>query len=167
MVNKTGSIQDIGLLLVVLLMLGVGLPIMVYTSTQVFSHVENNTVFNASSNAMEAYEDSNDKINNNLDLISVGVYFGFILALIITGFLVNTSSVFFIIYLIAAVILVIVGGIISYVWDNIAATSLYSTLLTTFPITNHLLSNSAVYVTIAIAASMLALYFKNRQGGTL
>lgn len=145
-----------------LLMLGIGFLLLHFITSQVTSKMLNTTQINSSAGAVQVLN-SGVALSNKIDYLSIIVFIGFVVALIVTGYLIEVPSVFFILYVIALVVLVIVSAILSYIWEYFASVSTFSVSILAFPITNFLLSNLPIFVTIAGGISLVITYAKTKQ----
>lgn len=152
------------MLAVTVFSLGIFLLVVFYTGTTLKDTLGNTSSFNASEAAMDSLE-STHTVGSMMDYVIAVLFFAFLIALVITSFLVNAHTIFFVIYVFGLAVTVILSGVLNLVWDEVIASPTLATALVAFPITNHLLSNMGIYVTIAGAVSMFALYMKNRGTG--
>ena len=110
--------------------------------------------------AMEAVEDVNDM----WDYVILVVFIGFALAMVILGYFLDVNSVFLPFFIIVLMVGLLIAGVLSYTWDKIADISIFTTIKTaSFPITNHLMTNLALYYTIIGVLAMIATYAKTRD----
>lgn len=160
--NKKGSIEDGIFLVVILFGLAVGAIAFTYTYNQFYGHVQNVTAFNSSDSAMAAF-DAGNTINSMWDYVIFFVLLGFTISIIIIGYFVDVHTIFFPLFVIGMLVGVVVCIVIEYAWDTIADNIIFGTLRTTsFPLTDHILSNMVIYYVIVMALSMLAIYGKSR-----
>lgn len=116
---------------------------------------------NQSNATINALEDGRT-ISNRLDYVLFAVFIGLILAIIISGWFVGGNAIFMFIYFIFLVIAVSVSAVLSYVWEDIPsrATVLASTITGNFPITNHILVNLPMYITVIGFIGVIVMFAK-------
>lgn len=162
--NKRGSVEDVILLTVFVFMIGLGFLVFNPIAHTLSNSFANNSLVNASNGSVTAFKSIGTNADK-LDYLTVVLYIGFLLALIITGYLIDVKSIFFVVYLIVLVLAVFVSAILSYVYEYTASTSIFSTYATNLPITNFILSYLPIFVTVAGCVSLVVLYAKERNGG--
>lgn len=112
--------------------------------------------------------DAPNQVNAMWDYIILFILIGAAIIMIITGYFIDTHSVFMPIYILGLVIGVILSIIFQNVWTSFAHSVTFETLvLANFQITDLIFSNIAIYFTIIGAISMIATYAKTREGGNI
>jgi len=85
----------------------------------------------------------------------------FVLAIIITGWLVGGNPIFAFIYFIVLVILVAVSAIFSFTWNKLTTTALFGTLVADkFPAIDFILSNFPVFIAIIGFIGLMVMFAK-------
>ncbi len=79
-------------------------------------------------------------ILSRLDGIVMTLFFGLILALIITGYFVGGHPIFMAVYIIALAVTVPISVIMSNFWETLTGQAVFGSTITSFGITNHLIS---------------------------
>lgn len=100
------------------------------------------------------------------DYAFLAIFIGLMLQMLLFSFATRISIAFYWIFAILGIIILIVGTILSSIWQEIAVTPEFATTITRFPITNSLLGT---YFPIAIIAvvllGMIILFGKPPQSG--
>lgn len=146
--------------------LGIVILVVLNMTSVVIDRLENTTM------------SSNPKVNESMqsgktlprtysDFIFVGIFIAMVLSLLILGYFISGYPIFMFIYLLGLVVLGVVGGILTYVWDSIAQSSNYLPYLSYIPITNYLLRHLVLVITVVGFVSMIVMYIGNtrRDGG--
>lgn len=98
------------------------------------------------------------------DYAFLGIFLGSLVVLVVMGFAVRISPVFYWIYGIVSLIILALGVVLSNVWQGMVADPEFATTLTYFPITNALLgSYFPLVVSVAIITLMVILFGKSRE----
>lgn len=164
--NKRAGITDIGFFVVSLFALGLILLVFYTAQTYLVTALSNQTAFNSSTPAMNVMNTASNSASSKLDMLFSAIFIGYLIALIITGYLIDASPIFLTLFIIMFAIIIILAGILSYAWENISTVTIFNTAVANMPITNHILSNLSVYTVIAGVLSMFALYYKNRSNNS-
>ena len=163
--KKAQTPGDVILVLIVLFALAIGALTITYAYNQFYDLAANITAFNESQDVMDAFA-GGKTVNALWDYIILFSFIGLAIGLFIIGYFLDVHSVFFPFYVIGLIIAVILSAIISYVWSYITDYALFTTIATTdLAITNHLLVNLPIYITVIGAISMIATYAKTRREG--
>lgn len=157
--KKRGSIQDIGLAMVFLFVAAILFLTVKYSYTQFVDTATENTQINSSAAAVEVLDKTKD-LTNRFDYVVFVLLVGFVLAVIITGWLVGGNPLFSFIYFIALVILVAVSSVLSFVWEKVSTKAIFIDTVAELPITDLIMSNFPVYITILGFVGMLVLFAK-------
>jgi len=134
-----------------------------FTYNQIATGMENNTVIQSSNATMTVLEAGRVTINK-LDYIFFTLFIGLMLSIIIASFFIPANSIFAFVYFIALVVIVATSAVFSNVFERITANGYFNTIATTnLPITNYLMNNLPMYVTIVGFIAMVLLYAKPQQ----
>lgn len=162
--KKGQAIEDLYLFIIFLFVLAVGGVIATYIINQWVDNVQNVPTLNQSAAAMEAFEDT-QALQAKWDYVILAIMLGFAVAVVILGYFVDVHSIFLPLYIIALIVGVVVSYILQYVWEHISTISQFTTITsTTFPITNHILTNFPLYFIIIGVLGMVATYAKENTG---
>jgi len=91
------------------------------------------------------------------DYLMMGLMIGLALFIIFSGYLSTFNTAFMVIYFIVMIIVVAMTPILSNIWEDVTSMSVFGTTVTSFPITNHILLNLPIYVTIIGFFGMIAM----------
>ena len=101
---------------------------------------------------------------NRLDYIFFTLFIGLMLSIIIASFFIPANSIFAFIYFIALVVIVLTSSVLRYTWEKITENGYFNTIATVnLPITNNIMSNLPIYITIVGFVAMVLLYAKPQQ----
>lgn len=99
--------------------------------------------------------------SNMWDYAFLAIFIGVIIQMLLFSFATRINVAFFWIYAVVGVVVLIVGVMLSNVWQEIAANPEFATTITRFPITNMLLGS---YYPVAVVGmlflGMIALFGK-------
>ena len=162
--NKKGqSGADTILAIVSIFGLAIFCLILFYTYGAFMDSARASETFNQSTQAIEAMEAVEDA-NELWDYVILVIFIGFALAMVILGYFIDVNSVFLPFFIIVLLVGLLVAGVLSYSWDRIADSAIFTAIKTgSFPITNHLMSNLALYYTIIGVLAMVVTYAKTRN----
>ena len=172
--NKNGDIADLSHFVTVIFVLGIIFFIGGILWFNVVTPVTNkivNLTDNAETQAnIEASFDSTERAINILDPLFVFFFFGFYLVLLISVFFLDTSPGFMIFAIIGLIIVIFVGGVIADAWINIENEMDLELLesgkvspATSFEMTNHVVSNIPIYLSIMSSIFLIVLYASKRR----
>jgi len=162
--NKKGQTPgDVILLISMLGMLAIGGLVSVLIANSVYDAAAETPPLNESTKVMEMFE-SSKTVANKWDYVITFLLIGFAIALIIIGYFIDVHTVFLPLFILMLLIGLIVVVAVSYAWDQVANTTTFTAIKTaSFPITDHLMNNLAIYYTIIGAMSLVATYAKTRN----
>lgn len=141
----------------VLLTIGMFLFIVFFVANTLVTELVAIPQINQSAAAKQAIE--NIEISTNrFDQLFFGLFLGLFLAAIITGWFVGGEPIFIPIYILVAVLAVIASVIISNVWYDFSTSSVFGTTVNAFPISNHVLSNLPIYITIIAFVGIIVMF---------
>lgn len=108
-----------------------------------------------------------ERVIGRLDYMVFGLFIGYTLAVLITGWLVGGQPIFMIAYFIMIVMAVIVGAILSNVWEAFSESPELVATLPNFVLTNNLMTYLPVYASIVGFLGVVVMYGKPylRGGG--
>jgi len=120
----------------------------------------NNTEAHNATGKLQAIEDS-----NIWDYAFLAIFFGFVLQIILLSFASKINAAFFWILVIVDIPILIIGTIVSNVWQGIVTNPEFATTITRFPITNAILGTYyPMVVTIILFLAMIILFGKPSRG---
>lgn len=157
--NKAGSARDVILIIVVVFVMGIAAFIMNYMGNTAITQMVNTPAINESTEAVTALNSATD-VNNRFDYIVFGCFIGFVLAMMITGWLVGGHPIFMFIYFIFVIIAVVVAVVLSNTWEMVSTSSVFGTTIANFTITNHLLTNMPIYAAVIGILGLIVMFAK-------
>jgi len=161
--KKSQSGTDIIFAVATLFGLALFALIATYTYSEFVTTAKSSETFNQTQQAIDVLEDIED-VNDMWDYVITVILIGFALAIIILGYFIDVSSIFFPFYIIVLLIGLVVATTLQYVWEQISGTTTF-TLVTSssYPISNHILTNLPIYFTIIGILGLVATYAKTRS----
>jgi len=135
-----------------------------YLNLELFTELEltlNETVYNDS----EAYTQTTifkEKNDSQIwDYAFLGLFFGCLIAIGLSAYAVRISPIFYWIYAVMALMVLVMGTILSNLWQELASEPDFASQLTNFPIMNTLLgSYYPLVVTVIVFFAMIILFGK-------
>lgn len=143
--------------------LALGLLIIGFVSVTLTSHLANTTAFSADPYAKAAIEGTSH-VTDKLDYLVMTVFLGMVLALIITSWYIGASPVFFFLYFVVILMGIVIGAILSNTWETVSTKALFSTVLGSFPMTNHILMYLPLYIAVVGFLGMTIMFAKPYGG---
>lgn len=161
---KKGSMEDMFVLIMIIfvgaLSLGIGYQILTtLTNTDVVSNFTT-TVEGAD---WDQTLDKMDSIFLNLDLLSVFFVVMVFISILVLSFLVPSHPIFMILGFILFIFSIFLSVIFSNMYQTFAETSILTSSATSFPITNHILTNLPFYIVPMGILTMIVLYGRSRS----
>jgi|2_EtaG_2_1085320.scaffolds.fasta_scaffold11055_2 hypothetical protein len=114
---------------------------------------------NESTQSLSAFQSIGDVVNK-LDYVVFGLFVGLLLALIITSWFISGNPIFMFIYFIVVIISTIISTMLANTWEDITTTAVFGTTINSFPLTNNLMLNLPIYITIAGFIGMIIMFGK-------
>ena len=159
------SAKDIIFIAVILFTFAIGFFIVHYAANTMVTEMLAYEEINESEATVEAMGGV-ASVTARLDYVIFGVFMALILALIVAGYFVGGVPLFMFIYFIVIVLTVVISAVLSNVWETITTTTALSGSLSAFPITNHLMLNLPLYMSIIGFIGLIAMFAKPlSQGG--
>jgi len=158
--NKKGSVRDVGLAMVVLFSVGLisFLLLFVYNSA-------NDIITEAAPIKGTAAEIVFDAGSTNLaktDYITLAILIGFFVSIIALGWLSGGIPVFQIFYILFLVVIGVVSGLLTYVWETISDQAIFSTTLNSFPITDFILDHLTLFIVVIGFVGLIVMYIRGQ-----
>ena len=151
--------QDIVAVSVILLVLGLGLFIATFIGDTVSNELTNIAAVNESSAATTVLE-SIPNLTARFDYMLLLVFVGMVLGIIILSWFVPAHPIFYVAYLIVLILSVVLSTIMSHVWDVFINQPSFTNELLKFPITNHLLGNLPIYISVVGFVGITVMFAK-------
>lgn len=104
--------------------------------------------------------------NSIWDFAFLGIAIGYVLLLVLTAYSTNISAAFYWIYIILSLVGLMIGVMLSNIWEQLATNPEFATTITRFPITNTLLGSLyPTFITFILAIFVILLFGKRGGGG--
>lgn len=159
--NKKAQIAGVILAIVTLFIVAI---ILIFTNTldkQIYDKFDKYMNESTSYNNTEAHQVVRDlqKVEGSKiwDWVFLAVFIGMFIQMIVLAFASRTNVLFFWIYVILAMIILIVGTILSNIWQEVAVQPAFAESILRFPITNTILGS--YYPTIITGFIFLGMIF--------
>jgi len=153
------SARDVVLIAVVTFVLGTFCFILFFTADTITTEFMNNPTINES-RGFETAMDGVGTVINRLDYFVLGVFFAFMIGIMVTSWLIGSHPIFAIAFVIVDVIVVVISTIFSYVWESTTQMAVFGTTINSFPILNHLMGNLGAYMAGVGVLSLVIMYSK-------
>ena len=151
--------RDVLVISMIVFFLAIGFFTINYVMTTMVGEMTTTSEINVSASAVEALEGISS-LMARLDYIVLGVMIGSIIALIITSWFIAGNPMFVFIYLIVIVIGVIMGAVLSNVWEAFTMSGQFGTTITSFPISNHVIGFLPYYVAVMGVIGLVVMFAK-------
>lgn len=155
--GKRGAILDMFLIVVL---------IMVIASTAIIALHLWNTMYAELYPEMPAVsQDALDTVDSFLqgyDYIIIFFVVGFIIAAILSAFVIDTYPAFFFLSILMLIILIVVSAMFSNVWEGFTNTTVLATEVNTLSKTDTLIRNLPIIMTPLTGLLLIVLYMKTR-----
>lgn len=153
------AVRDVVMIGIVMFVLGMGLFVVYFTSRTMMDAMLAVPTLNQTEELSEVFEGTTRTINK-IDYFLFSLFIGLILALIISGWFIGGNPLFMFIYFIVVVITVAISPLLSNTWESITTMPIFGGTLAAFPITNHIILNLPVYISVIGIIGMIAMFAK-------
>lgn len=157
--NSKGSVQDVALMMCVVFSLAIAFLASHYILGLTVDKLIAEDQINGTSKAVDSFN-TVKTMTGRLDYVIFGVFIGFTLGIMITGFFVGGHPLFMILYFFMVCILTGVAAVISNVWETFSNRADLIASLPSFPITNHLLTYFPTYIAVVGMVGIIAMFAK-------
>ena len=151
--------RDVIFIAVTIFVLGIAFYATHYAINNSIDKMLNITQINGTSETVDAFE-STKTLTNRLDYIVLAVFIGLILALIISSWFIGGNPIFMFIYALIVIIGVILSAVLANAWETYSTTPALASTITSFPITNHLLSYLPIYAAVIGFIGIVVMFAK-------
>lgn len=160
--------RDVILIGILIFSLGLVFFISKFAINKITDDLLINPYVNATSESREVLQSTKD-VTDRADYVIVGVFFGFILMLIIASWFVGGHPIFMIFYFIIIVISALTGAILANAWEEMTEQAVFENLILTFPMTNHIILSLPIYISIVGMIGIIIMFSKPKDdfGGGL
>lgn len=161
--KKAQTPNDLFIVFGLIVFIAIGCLISFHIYGQFYNQIKITPVVNESSAAMAAF-DSGNQVNNMLDYVILILIIGMFIVMMIIGYFIDTHTIFLPLFIIGLIIAVVFAIILQGVWDSFAHSATFNTYATlNMPITNFIMNNLAIFVTIIGCLSMIVTFAKTRE----
>jgi len=151
--------RDIVIIALVLFCVAVGLFISSHTSTTILSSMRAAPNINDTPSAVAAIDSAQASVDK-ADYWYFGIFIALCLALIITGWFIGGHPIFMIVYFFFIVLAIIISAVLANSWETLSADHSFILTIIKFPITNNIIMNLPIYVSIVGFIGLLAMFAK-------
>jgi hypothetical protein len=158
--------RDILVIGALLFMFGLGFFILYFAVNNMVHALISNAEINESAAAVEAFQSMNI-VTNRLDYMFFGIFIAIVLSTIITSFFVGANPIFAFMYILVIVLGVATSTVFANVWETVVNLPVFSSVIvaTTFPMTNNILTNLPIYLSVIGVIGFVAMFTKPVFGG--
>lgn len=157
--KKGQSGTDIIFMVAFLLMFSIAALVGKMAWTEMSTSMKSNEVINSSAPAISAIEAA-DTANNLWDYVFLILFVGFTIGMVVLGYFIPARPAFVIMFILVLMLAVVLSGVMSNVWAGVYNNLVFQN--SDMDITNHIMSNLMLYVTMVGALAMIATYSKTR-----
>ena len=154
--------RDVILIMVLMFVVGTVFAIINFVGNTINTELVAVPEIAADSEAVSVFN-SIGEVSNRLDYVAFLVFIGLALSLIITAWIVAGHTLFMFIYGVVVLIVVVMSAVVSNVWTAFADNVSISTAVANMPITNNLLTNFPIYMTVIGFIGMVILFAKPQE----
>ena len=145
--KKKASARDIPIIAALIFMFAIGFFIAHFAINSISSEMLSNDVINSSSAANQTIS-AGMEVTSQFDYVIFMVFIGLCIALIISAWFIGGNPIFMIIYFIIVAVSVALSAIMANIWEDVSQMSVFGLTLNAFPISNNLMLNLPIYMTV-------------------
>lgn len=157
--KKRGTVRDVAIAGAVFFAMGLFLFIVHFMNDTMRDEMLANPNVNISSEVEDAFN-SVDQVNMRLDWIFLGFFIAYIIATLITAWLVGGHPIFMVAYIIVIIVSVAISPFLSNAWEDITQSAVFGVTINSFPITNHILTTLPYYVVVLGLIGFVVMFGK-------
>lgn len=165
--NRKAQFESKLLAIIMLFIIGVFLIFFNYLSNHIYSSLDdyfNKSTKYSNSYAQEAVTDIQRIDNSAWDYAFVAIFIGLCLQIILLSFATPTNMAFYWIMVLIDIPVLIVGVVLSNIWQEIAADPNFATEIARFPMTNTILGSYYPMIIVAIIFIAGVILYGKRGG---
>lgn len=152
--------RDVIVMAVVLFAVGLGLFIIhFFTNTAVDSMLGVSQI-NSSQDTFDSLTSVKTDVTSRFDYLVFAFFIGFILLIIILGWIIGGNPIFMFVFFILVLSGVLISMLLANVWEDVSQSDGLVESLSSFPITNHILLNLPVYISIVGVLAIIVMFAK-------
>jgi len=156
--NKKGQFTSVILIIITIFIIGIILLFMNHVNEKIYTALDE-YMEDSEYNQTEAHQVTEDfqeiESSHIWDYVFLAVFIGLMIQMLIFSFASKINVAFFWIFILLGIIILIVGVILSNIWQETAAQPEFAETITRFPITNALLGT--YYPTVIVAVLFLGM----------
>jgi len=164
------SAEDIVLVGALVFMLGLAFFASHFVINTMYDNMLNNTVLNQTAEVRQVLN-AGKTISNQMDYVTFAVFIGLVLGIVITAWFIGGNTLFTVFYFFVWIIAVFLSAIFSNTWQTVSQASIFGGTIASFPITNNILTNLPIYITVVGFLGIIAMfakpYFAGSGGGDI
>ena len=122
---------------------------------------------NQSTVAKEMVENMSN-VTSRMDFVIMGAFIGYIIFLLISSWFIGGHPIFMAVHFIFMVVTIIVGAVLSNVWESVVTNGTFGVTLAAFPKTNYLMTNLPVLMAVLGFIGLVVMFGKpylSQSGG--
>lgn len=162
------SAEDVVLVGAIVFTLAIAFFVSYFAVNIVYTSLLGTAALNATPEVVAVFQ-AGQKSTGQMDYVVFAVFIGLTIAIIVSGWFIGGNTLFMILYFLVWVIAVILSAIFSNTWQTITQMAVFGTTISAFPLSNNLLSNFPIYLTIVGFIGIIAMfakpYFAQQSGG--
>lgn len=145
-------------------MLFLGLLLVHFIATQIFTGLANNLPYDNGTVAQTVLRQAQVTVNN-LEMAAIAGFFGLLLTFLVTAWFTQGNPVLIIGYFAAGVVSILVSMLMSNFWEDITANALLQSSLSYFAFSNHIMLNLPLYVGVFWFVGLVITFAKPGSSG--
>lgn len=161
--KKGSSVIDIMVIIVVLLVVGLAWFFINYSFDEINMELQADP--DMSADAKSTLSNMNTNFTKWADFAFGFFFFGLVLFIIVSSYLIDTNPLFMVISAILFIFVIFVGANLSNVFEETVDEAEVSYLQTEFPITMYIMTHLVIIIIILFALMLIVLYGKGGNGG--
>ena len=130
------------------------------TFNEINTDFQADATFNNESKAV--MQDMNDRYPATFDALTLVIVVGFFLFSLVAGYFSNSHPALIPVFFIIAVVLGLVSMILSNTWSEVVSDPELAVTLTSFPITNWVLSNYLLVIGAGMFSALIVMFMRQR-----
>lgn len=158
------SVRDVILAGILISMFAIGLFVFYFAVQQTSTRMLGIAEINQSQAAVDSIN-GGLRAANRLDYVVFGLFIGLVLAILITGWFVGGNPLFMFIYILVSVMAVILGAVLSNVWETTTSMVIFGATIAAFPLTNNLMTYLPLILAIIGILGTIVMFGKPATDG--
>lgn len=163
--NKKGNILDILFIIIVVFVLGLAFFFVKFVFSSINTDIQADADIPASSKAI--ISSGNSSFSSWADYGFAFIFFGLIIGILITSYLIDTHPVFFILSVLAFVFVIFIGANMTNAFEEVVSEDEFLALQSDFPIIMFIMGHLVEFLIVGFASVLIVLYARNPSGGAV